>query len=268
MSTTSRDSQGEEGATDADLVALAATGHDDAFAELYRRYADRARWVARGVTPNAEDVADAVAEAFARVFRVMREGRFPEEAAFWPYLVTTTRRAAIDQARRAAPTAGGDSLDRRDLPALTTRPSERVVAVENTELVRRAFLSLPQHLQSVLYLTEVKATPMHEVAALLGIKPNAAAQRAVRARARLRQRYLQAHLAPSTDPRCRDTVERLGAYVGGGLSTRDMRKVDQHLEGCKACRKRKAELDDLGSALRIAVLPLPLEVPDLGAAGS
>lgn len=260
----SRESDSLEARSDADLVHQAAGGEQAAFAELYRRHSERARWVARGVTPNTEDAADAVAEAFAKVFRVLQDGRFPEGAEFWPYLVTSTRRAAIDQVRRAARTIPDEAIGRGDGAATTTRPSERVVAVENAELVARAFLGLPTHLRSVLYLTEVKGMAMREAAALLGVTPNAAAQRAVRARARLRQRYLQAHLAPSADPRCRDTVDQLGAYVGGGLSARDVRRVDRHLEGCETCRHRVTELTDIGTALRRSVLPLPLDLASLG----
>lgn len=257
MAQTRRPGGGAEARTDAELVVLSARGDDEAFAELYRRHADGARWAARGVTPNAEDVDDAVAEAFARVYRILRRGSFPEGAAFRPYLLTSTRHAAIDVLRRAPRSVPGADLDSSSTPATTTRPSEQVVAVENAEMVRRAHLGLPSHLRTVLELTEVDQLPMREVAERLGLSPNAAAQRAVRARARLRQRYLQAHLAPSAEPKCRDTVERLGAYVGGGLSARDTAKVDLHLATCEACRFRRAELEDLGSTLRRTVLPNP-----------
>ncbi|HEX9530393.1 MAG TPA: zf-HC2 domain-containing protein, partial [Acidimicrobiales bacterium] len=87
---------------------------------------------------------------------------------------------------------------------------------------------------------------------------NGAAQLAVRARAGLRERFLQAHLQGPVEEQCRFTVERLGAYVGGGLAAREIAKVDQHLASCDACRARQAELEDLGGSLRRALIPLPL----------
>lgn len=254
-----RDPAEDDPRDDAELVARAAEGEQGAFAALYRRHVDRARWSARAVAANPDDAADAVSDAFANVFRIIRAGRFPAGAEFQPYLLTAARRTAIDQLRRTSRTVWHADVDADESPATTTRPSERVVAVENAELVARAFAGLPSHLRSVLQLTEVQALPMREAAALLGVSPNAASQRAVRARARLRQRYLQAHVAPWAAPPCRETVDRLGAYVSQGLSARDLGKVEAHLDGCETCRQRVVELRDIGTVLRRAVLPLPLD---------
>lgn len=248
--------------TDAQLVATAAEGEQAAFAELYGRHLDKARWAARSVVSNADDTADAVADAFANVFRVVRSGRFPDGAAFEAYVVTAARRAAIDHVRRASRTVPG-ALDHAEAPSTDARPSERVVAVESAALVARAFLGLATHLRAVLYLTEVEGLAMREAAAVLGVSPNACAQRAVRARARLRQRYLQAHVAPGAEPRCRETVDRLGAYVGAGLSARDLAKVEAHLSGCETCRHRVVELGDIGTVLRRAVPPASIDVTAL-----
>ena len=258
-----RDSEGLGGRTDAELVSLAAGGEQAAFAELYRRHLEPARAAARGVADNGHDAADAVSDAFANVFRIVRAGRFPEGAEFQPYVVTAARRAAIDQLRRAARTVtGGHELDENGMLSSSSaaRPSEQVVAVESAELVSRAFTGLPSHLRAVLQLTELDGMPMREAAAVLGVTPNTAAQRAVRARARLRQRYLQAHVAPWAEDKCRPTVEQLGAYVSEGLSARDLRKVETHLDGCETCRHRVVELREIGAVLRRAVLRRPLDV--------
>lgn len=249
--------------TDEDLVVAAADGEQAAFAELYRRHLEKARSAAQSVTSNAHDTADAVSDAFANVFRVVRGGRFPASAGFGAYVVTASRRAAIDHIRRASRTVSGDGMHGADEPSTDARPSERVVAVENASMVARAFLGLPTHLRAVLYLTEVEAMPMREAAALLGVTPNACAQRAVRARARLRQRYLQAHVATGADRGCRPTVDHLGAYVDGGASPRDVAKVEAHLGGCETCRHRVAELRDIGTVLRRAVPPASIDVSDL-----
>lgn len=236
--------------TDTELVGAAAEGEQAAFAELYRRHIDRARSAARGVASDPDDTADAVSEAFANVFRIVRAGRFPGGAGFQGYIVTAARRCAIDQLRRGSRTLTGDDIGRAEAQSLMKRPSEQVVSVENATLVVRAFLGLTTRQRAVLYLTDVECMPMQEAAALLGVAPNTCAQRAVRARAKLRERYLQAHLAPSADPGCRDTVEKLGAYVGTGLSSRDGREVEAHLGGCETCRHRVVELGDIGVALR------------------
>src|SRR5436309_2713413 len=107
-------------------------------------------------------------------------------------------------------------------------PAERALADEDAQLVARAFSDLPERWRSVLWLTEVEGIPAREVATRLGLTANGAAQLAVRARAGLRERYLQAHVQAVPAPKgCRYARERLGAYVGRALSARDLAKGDQ-----------------------------------------
>ena len=244
--------------TDAVLVDRVIAGFEGDFEELYKRHASSAWRVAQAVTGNAHDAADAVAEAFARVFQAVKAGRLTDSAAFRSYLLTATRNASLDTLRRSGKTrpTDGDDLDTLDLDAAT--PGDALVDAGNAAMIAEAFRNLPERWRSVLWLTEVEGVATKDVAEQLGISPNGAAQLAVRARAGLRERFLQAHLKGTADPECRFTVDRLGAYGGGGLAPRDLAKVDQHLAGCESCREKKEELEDLGTSLRRIVLPLPL----------
>ena len=56
---------------------------------------------------------------------------------------------------------------------------------------------------------------------MLGVSANAAAAMSYRAREKLRQAYLQAHLMASPAPDHEPYRSQLGAYVRGGLSARD-----------------------------------------------
>src|SRR4051794_27053016 len=243
---------------DADLVIRAAAGGTDAFGELYRRHVDAAWRVAHAVTGNAEDAADAVSEAFTRVFRALPEGRLVDGNRFRPYLLAATRNAAIDVLRPTGKTRPTGAEEHLEEESGRSGPSEAMVDAVDRSLVAAAFRSLPERWRSVLWLTEVEGLAPSEAAPLLGVSANGAAQLAVRARAGLRQRFLQAHLRDEVAPACRFTTEHLGAYVSGGLSPRDIAKVDQHLAGCLTCQRRQVELDDLSSSLRRAAIPLPL----------
>jgi RNA polymerase sigma factor (sigma-70 family) len=250
--------------TDADLAIEAADGSSGAFEALYRRHADTAWRVAYAVTGNADDAADAVADAFTRVMQALTAGRLADAALFRSYLMSATRNAAIDLSRRGGRVQHTDRLEHLDVGehggAAVTTPGERLAAAEDSSLVARAFRSLPERWRSVLWLTEVEGIPPKEAAALLGVTPNNAAQLAVRARAGLRERFVQAHLSGSEPvaQSCRFTVERLGGYVTGRLAPRDLAKVDQHLAGCDDCRRRHEELEDVGGSLRRIIVPLPL----------
>jgi RNA polymerase sigma factor (sigma-70 family) len=266
------------GWSDVQLVNAGSTGDRSVFVELYQRHAGVARRVARGVAGNEDDAADAAAEAFARVFDAIVSGRAPA-MEFRAYLITATRNAAIDQLRRANRRTGhspdgddgggdtpdtGDAGDNGDGSTSGNGPSDALAATEDSKLVAQAFQGLPSRWQSVLWLTEVEGVPAREAAALLGLSPNNVAQLAVRARARLRERYLQAHVRNHAQPRCQRTVDRLGAYLAGTLAEGQRARVDDHLRGCAACRERLAEVEDLGVSLRRALVPVPLLAGALG----
>jgi RNA polymerase sigma factor (sigma-70 family) len=251
--------------TDAVLVDRVIAGFDDAFEELYRRHANASWRVAQAVAGNAEDAADAVSEAFARVLVAVKGGRLADGDAFKSYLMAATRNSALDAARKAGRTRPASDDQIIDLTDGATA-ADKVTGAVDAALVAQAFRNLPERWRSVLWLTEVEGIATKDAAAQLGMSPNGAAQLAVRARAGLRDRYLQAHVRNHARPDCRFTVDHLGAYVGGGLAPRDLAKVDQHLAGCDECKARQAELEDMGSTLRRIVLPLPLGLAAVSAA--
>lgn len=244
-----------ENQSDAALAERAAAGDREAFEELYRRHSRTAMRVAYRVTGNIHDASDAVSDAFARVMQALPAGRLTDASRFRSYLLTATRHAAVDVLRRA-----GRSIpsDHETEPAETTAgPSELLMDKADNALVAAAFRALPERWRSVLWLTEVEGVPAREAAGMLGVSANGVAQLAVRARAGLRERYLQAHLT-AVDGECHETVSRLGAYVGGALGARELSRVDQHLASCDECGTRATDLHEIGTTLRKAALPLPL----------
>lgn len=248
-------------ATDAALAIQVTAGSLAAFEELYRRHAQAAWRVAQSVTGNAEDAADAVSEAFVKVLKAVASDRLHDADRFRSYLLTASRNAALDVHRRRSRVHPTDAAEVFDGPTSDRGPSDAVVDGADRDMVARAFRSLPERWRSVLWLTEVEGIPPREAAGMLGVSANGVAQLAVRARAGLRERFLQAHLRDGVgdvDDACRFTVERLGASVAGALSPRDLAKVDQHLAACASCRARREELEDLGSSLRRIVIPFPI----------
>ncbi len=255
--------------TDAELVDGVVAGYDDAFAQLYERHSLAAWRLGQTVTGNADDAADAVSEAFARVLVAVRAGHLDKGGSFRSYLLTATRNAALDNIRKTSRTRPTDQEHLSEFESTSPTPPEHLTHDEEAALVAEAFRNLPERWRSVLWLTEVEGVATKDAAQRLGLSPNGAAQLAVRARVGLRERFLQAHLRKTVDPQCRTTVDRLGAYVGGGLAPRDLAKVDQHLAGCPSCEARRKELEDVGTCLRRAALPVPLALAGgLGVAGS
>ncbi|MDT0326833.1 sigma-70 family RNA polymerase sigma factor [Nocardiopsis lambiniae] len=246
---------------DSEFIRRVRDGETSAYAVLYERHAASARGLARQLLRSDAEVEDAVAEAFTRVLSVIQRGGGPTDS-FRPYLLTAVRNAAYDRGRGEKRQVVTDDMESLDPGVPFVDP-----ALEGLErsLIARAFLSLPERWQAVLWHTEIEGAKPSEAAAVLGLNANGVAALAYRAREGLRQAYLQMHLAGGAvaEP-CRPTVGLLGAYVRGGLSKRDTAKVDGHLDGCADCREVYAELMDVNVGLRGVVLPL---VVGVGATG-
>ncbi|MFC0529143.1 sigma-70 family RNA polymerase sigma factor [Phytohabitans kaempferiae] len=231
--------------SDADLIAAVRAGDTGAFALLYRGHVEAARRMTRTLARDPADVEDLVAEAFAKLLATLEDGGGPA-SAFRPYLLTTIRRLFYDRTRKARREAVTDDPEAHDpgVPFVDT-------AVQGMEyaFVARAFARLPEHWQTVLWHTEVEGETPAELAPRLGLTPNGVAAMAYRARERLRQHYLQEHIAADPADECRWALERLGAYVRDGLSRRDNGRVKAHLDDCHRCHLLFVELAEVNAGM-------------------
>ncbi|MBL1065870.1 sigma-70 family RNA polymerase sigma factor [Streptomyces sp. 7-21] len=247
------------------LLERIRRGMPEAYDELYRRHADAVRRYARTCCRDEDTANDLVHEVFAATLQAVRNGAGPG-AAVRPYLLASVRRVAARWARTArrerlvedfavfavsaaGVAAGADTVEQgADVRAM--REAERSLMV-------RAFRSLPERWQAVLWHTAVEESSPQEVAPLLGLTPNATAVLAHRAREGLRRAYLQAHVseALAAGGECARYAGRLGAYARGGLRVRAERALTKHLKECVRCARAALELRDLNERFRL-VLPV------------
>jgi RNA polymerase sigma factor (sigma-70 family) len=242
-------------ASDADLVVLARSGNDAAFAELYARH----RGIALGVAHTVAGAAyadDLVAEAFARVLTMLRDGRGPTEG-FRPYLLTTLRNVHLNNVR---------TTKREDLVADHTTLSDEPTVGDgiddrlDNDAIGRAFRALPGRWQTVLWMTAVEGRSNDEVALHLGIKANAVAALSFRAREGLRETYLADHLAAAPDGACARVIELLPSYLRDSITARRRRIVEDHLDACHPCHTAVAELTTINTNLGAVLAPVVLGV--------
>jgi DNA-directed RNA polymerase specialized sigma24 family protein len=228
-----------------------------AFEYLCRRHTGPAWDLAYAVTGERRDAAAAVAEGFVRVLRPGRPARFDSPDQLETALLSATRAAAIEAARRphaegaARPAAGVDGEDVGGARRLEGEPGSRL------PIVTAAYRSLPERWRTVLWLTDVLHTDINETAAVLGVSGNGLAQLSHRARSGLRERYLQAQLRGTVAAGCHPTVEHLAAFTASTLALSELATVEKHLRGCHDCQEREAELDDLGAMLTRIAVPAP-----------
>ncbi|WP_075031349.1 sigma-70 family RNA polymerase sigma factor [Streptomyces mirabilis] len=263
--------------SDADLIGRMRAGDDTAYEELYRRHAEAVRRYARTCCRDAHTADDLTAEVFARMLQAVRRGHGPEHAVR-AYLLTTVRRVAASWTKSAKREQLVD--DFAVFAAQSSRTSEvsddetldlgadvRAMHEAEQSLAMRAFRSLPERWQAVLWHTEVEDESPSEVATLFGLDANGTRVLASRAREGLKQAYLQAHVSATLimDEECARYADRLGAYARGSLRTRAERGLRKHLEECAKCRLAAGQIKEVASGIP-AVVPVAV-IGWFGAAG-
>ena len=237
--------------SDAELIARVRNGDVEAYGELFSRHHHAAERMARQLVP-AADADDLAGDAFAKVLDALRAGGGPD-VSFRAYLLTTVRRVHVDRIR------AGRKVQATDDPAAYEREPESfddpTVTGFESGAAAKAFASLPERWQAVLWHTEIEGEKPAAVAPLLGMTPNGVSALAYRAREGLRQAYLQQHLADVAGDRCRWSTERLGAYVRDGLTKRENKHLQQHLDECAKCTAVYLELVEVNSALPALLAP-------------
>ncbi|MBA2573930.1 MAG: sigma-70 family RNA polymerase sigma factor [Nocardioidaceae bacterium] len=239
--------------SDPELISAVRGGDGQAYGVLFERHRRAALSLARQIA-GPSDAEDLVSDAFIKVLRVLFEGGGPD-LAFRAYLLTAVRRLHIDRIRSNSKVSPSDQLEQFDPGVPFVDPA--VSHFENTAAAK-AFASLPERWQVVLWHLEVEGQKPAEVGPLLGLTANSVSALAYRAREGLRQAYLQMHMADTAAEDCRWVTERLGAYVRKGLSRRDATKVDQHLDECSRCAAVYLELTEVNSNLSAIIAPLVL----------
>ncbi|UXY28470.1 sigma-70 family RNA polymerase sigma factor [Streptomyces sp. HUAS TT20] len=262
---------------DGDLIERMRAGDDTAYEELYRRHADAVRRYARSCCRDAHTADDLTAEVFARMLQAVRGGSGPEHAVR-AYLLTSVRRVAAHWTKSSRREQLVD--DFAVFAAHATRASGvpgdgtlalgadvRALHEAEQSLAMRAFRSLPERWQAVLWHTEVEDESPSEVAVLFGLDANGTRVLASRAREGLRQAYLQAHVSATLagDAECARYADQLGTYARRKLRIRAERGLRKHLAECAGCRLAAAQIEEVASGIP-AVVPVAV-IGWFGAAG-
>src|SRR3954453_23193396 len=230
--------------TDPELISRVREGDVGAYGTLFSRHVDAATRLAR-LLVNTSDADDLVSEAFVKVLNVLLGGGGPD-VAFRASLLPAVRRLHIEKVRspqRATPT---DDLTPFDPGVPFT---DTAVAVFEGGAAAKAFASLPERWQMVLWHLEVENQKPADIAPLLGMSANSVSALAYRAREGLRQAFLNMHAGDLVSEACKDTNDLMGGYVRHALSRRDTARVEDHLDHCRRCTAVYLELAEVNSSL-------------------
>ncbi|WP_186762860.1 sigma-70 family RNA polymerase sigma factor [Lentzea tibetensis] len=239
---------------EARLVEAMRSGNQEAFSELYRRNFAAARGLACKLLGTAQGADDLVAEAFVKVFTRIIAGGGPT-SMFRAYLLTTVRTTFYKQLDRDRMIDRHADITEAMLPADDRDPVDQLEA----QLAMKALASLPERWRTVLVLLELERLTTSAVADLLGLRPNAVAALAFRARDALRVAYVQMHVKAAAEEACRESVDNLAALLCGRLAQARRQRVRDHLRVCEPCAAAATEVTELlGQLARSVPLNMPL----------
>ncbi len=243
--------------SDAALATAVRNGDMAAYGVLYARHFHAARRLAASLGITGAERDDLVAEAFTRVLRILRAGGGPGDD-FRPYQLTTVRNTLISWRRRSK---GISPVP--DVPEVDPTPGheDAVCTRLHASTAARAFASLPERWQTVLWRTEIENESPGEIAEALRMTPNGVAALAYRAREGLRQAYLSEHIPDTDRGTCRTIAGQLANWIRHGGTEHRTRRITTHLRGCEHCRDLEASLRSLNKELPALLAPIVVTAP-------
>ena len=177
-----------------------------------------------------------MSNAFAKVLAVLQRGGGPD-VAFRAYLLTAVRRLHVDQIR-----AGGKLQTTDDIAAFDPGEPFRDTAVEGFEnaAAAKAFASLPERWQLVLWHTEVEGNKPADIAPLMGMSANSVAALAYRAREGAGQQLSHDAIYDANSFMLAAAIRRAGAiaYRVGIVSDDPTEFADALSDGLRSRRPR------------------------------
>lgn len=173
------------------LIRRAREGDRAAMSDLIARYRDLAYRYAYRLTPNRDEAADIVAEAFVRVANSIHNFRGKSAFSTWLYRILTN--CFLDSRKKEKPEALGLSLSNEggesfDLPIADegSDPFSNAVAQAREDAIQRVLPRLPPYQRVLLVLFHVEGRSYEEIAEALDLPIGTVKSRLNRARLALR----------------------------------------------------------------------------------
>jgi RNA polymerase sigma factor (sigma-70 family) len=228
-------------------VESALRGDPTGFAALYRRHVGAVRMAIRDNVHDAEGVADAVQDTFAKAFSRLPALREPER--FRPWLLQIARNTAIDHRRVRRRMEFDDNAETEDLADDGLGPDGHVELNDLASLVNHCVAALsPRDATAITMTTRLGLGPT-EIGAALGVSTGAAKVLLHRARQRLREALVLELSLRARVSACETFAE---------LREAEPTKAGAHVRGCDVCQgaaEHELSLYDLPAARPSAQRP-------------
>lgn len=241
-----------DSATDADLLAAARAGNNEALASLLERHQAQIYRFGMKMCRDSADAEDVLQETLLAMARGVREFRGASSISTWLYTVArsfcikkrrrskfapeeTSLETSLEASRGASRGADGGAVD----PARS--PDEALAAKEVGQALEQAIRALDPSQREVLILRDVEGLTAPEVAEIVGITVQAVKSRLHRARIAVRDGVAPVLGVPSDDARvapgsCPNVLTLFSQHLEDEISADVCREMERHLEGCARCR--------------------------------
>lgn len=180
---------------DAELAALAASGHEAAFELIMRRHNRLLFRTARSILKNDDETEDALQDAYLRAWRALHG--FRSEARLSTWLVRIVINEALGRLRRRGadvipldlhgPDDDEETLERAMPDDPDQRPDRVAQRAQMRRLMEARIDSLPDAFRTVFMLRAVEEMSVEEIGAALQIPEATVRTRFFRARGLLRE---------------------------------------------------------------------------------
>jgi RNA polymerase sigma-70 factor (ECF subfamily) len=184
-----------EAEDDRALVARLKAGEGDAYEEAVRVYSSRLLAVTRRILGNDEEARDALQDTFLSAFRSIARFEGDSRLSTWLHRIAVNAALMKVRTRKRKPERSIEELlpayreDGHHAEGFVSWEPPVDVAMEiahNRALVRACIAELPDQYRVVLMMRDIEDVDTVDVAAMLGISPNAVKIRLHRARQALR----------------------------------------------------------------------------------
>jgi RNA polymerase sigma-70 factor (ECF subfamily) len=180
---------------DAALVARMRAGDELAYEELVRAHTARLLGVARRILASDEDAREVVQETFVAALRALDGFKGDARLSTWLHRIAVNsalmrlrsrRRRPEEPIEPLLPAFKDDGHHQEKFRSWSEPADEAMDRARRRELVRACIAQLPDSYRTVLLLRDIEEMDTPEVAAMMGLTPNAVKIRVHRARQALR----------------------------------------------------------------------------------
>lgn len=232
--------------SDERLLAAARAGDRSALETLLERHQAQVYRFGVKMCRDPEDAKDVLQDTLLAMARGVRDFRGASSISTWLY--TIARSFCIKKRRRSKFAPDGErSLD-TDLPAETRhladhgeKPDDVLAGKQIETALEQAIAALEPIYREVLLLRDAEGLTAPEVAAILGVTPQAVKSRLHRARLSVRERvapFLGIELdLPPAPGTCPDVLMTFSRHLEDEISADLCAEMERHLAACGRCRR-------------------------------